>query len=136
MKLLHFIALMGLAILTNALPAGLTAQPFEAIEVTAQKEPRKRGVSFNNANMAKLFDNDNSRIAWMYNWDSVPNGDTHMWYEFVPMLHSDEGGQTGRWFANVDASSKKGNGYVLCHGRFSYSYLLLYELPFGILCSR
>lgn len=40
-----------------------------------------------------------------YNWDSRPNGDTHTWYEFVPMLHSNHADHTDRWANDVQAAA-------------------------------
>lgn len=103
-----FITLVFMAM---AMLCGATPTPQNTgNDQNSQKEPRKRGVAYNNPNFVKFFDDPNSRVAWMYNWDSQPNGDTHMWYEYVPMLWSPSPGNSNQWADNVDKRAKLGNG--------------------------
>jgi hypothetical protein len=75
------------------------------VALTAEERVKKRGVSYNDPGLVHLFNNDNNKIWWMYNWFSLP-GKTDMWYEFIPMLHSDRPDHTGIWLGNVQKCSE------------------------------
>lgn len=105
MNILLTLFLMALPTFSNA-SLGPTRQ-HKDITVQA-REPRKRGIAFNNPNYVKLFNVPESRIAWIYNWHSkFPQ----IWGpEYIPMLHSDRPDHTGPWWDNVDYCSKVGPG--------------------------
>jgi hypothetical protein len=121
MKLSLNIAFSGLAILSSARPledavADVVTNGFYAINATtgnimnidSGREPRKRGVSFNNGNYPSFFHNSNSRVAWKYNWGSNTR-DTDRDYEYIPMLWNAQDSATSHWFADVDNAARQTN---------------------------
>lgn len=75
------------------------------------RQPHKRGISYNEVAFVKLFDHPDSRVHWIYNWDSIsPPYDPQR--EFIPMLWSDHYDHTKRWWANVDKAAKMGDGAI------------------------
>jgi hypothetical protein len=78
---------------------------------------RKRGIAYNDPNYPRLFRDDaHSKVWWMYNWWSAPGGKTDVWYEYVPMLHSNRPDHTGIWFGNVDACARLGGPVIHVFG--------------------
>jgi hypothetical protein len=102
-KLLLALGLLGLASMVNAAP---TSAPI------ARAVRTKRGLPYNDGALTKLFHVGGSKISWMYNWDSTTSGTQSGW-NYVPVLHSDDPGHTGRWNANVNKAIKKGATHVL-----------------------
>ncbi|KAF2655701.1 glycoside hydrolase family 128 protein [Lophiostoma macrostomum CBS 122681] len=118
------IALFGLAILSSARPLNeepivdivtngfyaINATTGNTLDVDSGREPRKRGVSFNNGAYPSLFHDSNSRVAWKYNWGSN-TGDSDHDYEFVPMLFNSDPSATSHWFDDVArCASQTNNG--------------------------
>lgn len=67
----------------------------------------KRGIAYNNPNFPPLFlENGGAKVSWMYDWWSLPGGQTHVGYEFIPMLHSYRPEHTNIWFSNVNNCQK------------------------------
>ena len=68
----------------------------------------KRGMAYNDANLANTFGRSCTKCGWAYNWDSSPNG-LDSKFSFVPMLWGDNDTLfTNRWVANADAAIAKG----------------------------
>jgi hypothetical protein len=105
---LRALLLAALVAVTNAAP---TLQDHQSGDTSAGREPRKRGIAFNDPNFVKLFNHPQSRAHWIYNWDSAsPPYDKH--HEFVPMLWSHHNDHTNRWGPNVDKCAQMGNGPI------------------------
>jgi hypothetical protein len=95
------LGLIGLASIVDAAPAPI-----------ARAVGTKRGLPYNDGALTKLFHIGGSKISWMYNWDSTTSG-AQSGLNYVPMLHSDDPGHTGRWNANVKQAIKKGATDIL-----------------------
>ncbi|KAF2743007.1 glycoside hydrolase family 128 protein [Sporormia fimetaria CBS 119925] len=106
---------LALAASVRAVPAEAPTVPTEQIFPVAAVKSHvfssadasrgKRGVAYNNPDFVKHFDIPRSKVSWIYNWYSAP-GDTRIWWEFSPMLHSNRPDHTGIWFQNVETCSK------------------------------
>jgi hypothetical protein len=120
----HFLhlALLGFATLVAALPASVSsidvALPVteSSINLTSINTPRniascagrsgngKRGVAYNNPSYTRYFKTGNSKVNWMYNWDSdTPTSTTpDTGFEYVPMLWDNTYEHNREWFAHID----------------------------------
>ncbi|KAF2818788.1 hypothetical protein CC86DRAFT_460919 [Ophiobolus disseminans] len=64
----------------------------------------RRGVAFNKPDYIKLFAAEGGHVKWSYNWDSAPI-DTNTYFEYVPMLRSNDPSHTGPWLDRVKRSA-------------------------------
>jgi hypothetical protein len=108
----HSLLLVSLATLTIGAPTLQGPQDTNNKATVAQgREPRKRGLPYNEVKFTNYFNEPNSRVHWIYNWDSVSAPyDKH--YEFVPMLWSDHPDHTRRFADNVEKCARMGNGNI------------------------
>jgi Glycosyl hydrolase catalytic core len=74
----------------------------------ATTEISKRGIAYNTASFASLF--DQTKINWAYNWgqtsDGLPDG-----FDYVPMLWGSKA--TSTWDQNVQTAIDSGSQYIL-----------------------
>jgi hypothetical protein len=63
----------------------------------------KRGLAYNEHKYTGMFRSRNSKVNWMYNWDSsTPSSTPDTGYTYIPLLHSLHSDHTARWFSNID----------------------------------
>jgi hypothetical protein len=63
----------------------------------------KRGIAYNEPKYTGMFQSRNSKVNWMYNWDSsTPSSTPDTGYAYVPLLHSLRSDHTAKWFSNID----------------------------------
>ncbi|CAM1504204.1 Fc.00g017950.m01.CDS01 [Cosmosporella sp. VM-42] len=72
----------------------------------------KRGMAYNDANLANTFGRSCTKCGWAYNWDSASYG-LDSKYSFVPMLWDDTPNHTNQWKTNVEAAISKGSKAIL-----------------------
>jgi hypothetical protein len=111
MKYFFHLALLGLATLVAAFPtsessvdlAGITTQPNIA-SCGGRSGNGKRGVAYNDPAFTRFFKTGNSKVNWMYNWDSdTPTSSTpDTGFEYVPMLWDNTYEHNHAWFAHID----------------------------------
>ena len=112
MSLIGFL-LLALIALVNAAPLITVPRNVSAQDHSMAPSAviRKRGISYNNPSYVRLFDHQDSKAYWMYNWDSAP-GNTDRKHEYIPMLHSNRPDHTGAWNRNVGKRAQQGNGPI------------------------
>jgi hypothetical protein len=116
---------LGLLSLSSAAPIttveARAALSSEVIDTTAESQldvlvrrgtPKKRGLAYNDPALTKLFDGTNSKISWMWNWDSARYSGASGSLVYCPILHNDQAGQTSKWFANFQAAWDSGSRHV------------------------
>ncbi|KAI0700688.1 hypothetical protein C8T65DRAFT_790070, partial [Cerioporus squamosus] len=69
----------------------------------------KRGLSFNDAKLAKGF--NSGQVSWAYNWASAPGGELPSGVTFFPMLWGTA--STSDWQRNAEAALRNGATHLL-----------------------
>ncbi|KAI9771733.1 MAG: hypothetical protein M1839_002747 [Geoglossum umbratile] len=72
----------------------------------------KRGLAFNDANLANSFGGSGSQVSWGYDWGNSCGGKLKSDFMFVPMLWGLSSEKTGGWFKAADAAIAAGGKYL------------------------
>ncbi|KAI9764607.1 MAG: hypothetical protein M1840_008337 [Geoglossum simile] len=73
----------------------------------------KRGLAFNDVNLANSFGGSGSQISWGYNWGNSCGGKLKSGFMFIPMLWGLAGEKTGGWVQAANTAIAAGSKYLL-----------------------
>ncbi|KAF2817457.1 uncharacterized protein BDZ99DRAFT_457194 [Mytilinidion resinicola] len=91
--------------------SNVTLEP--AIEQLERRAvPKKRGLAYNNPALTKLFTGANSKISWMWNWDSAKYNGVNSNLVYCPILQSNAASDTSKWNANFATAWAAGSRHA------------------------